>query len=83
MFTNITFDLNKLLYTLWGQIVIIGGLLSIPSYLTVLLRYRRRIITLKLNKRQNIKKDVVPLNYLLFGLLTITIFVMIYVSQLF
>lgn len=81
MLVNTNFEWNKLLYSLWGRVVLIGGIFSIPSYLRVLFTYRKPNIIPTQYKRTN-KKDVFYIPYVLFGLLTITILMMLYLSQL-
>jgi preprotein translocase subunit SecY len=63
--------------------LIIGGLFSIPVYLVILLRSKKRNIPIQLSKKVNFQKKTPFLPYLLFALLSTTITIMIFVTQLF
>jgi len=81
-FINIDFDSARLFNSLWSYMVVLGGLFSIPVYLSILFRSKQRNIKLELGKK------VTPKNthfhpYLLFALLSSTITIMILVTQLF
>ena len=81
-FININFDSSRLFNSLWSYMVVLGGLFSIPVYLSILFRSKQRNIKLELGKK------VTPKNthfhpYLLFALLSSTITIMILVTQLF
>jgi len=56
-------------------------LFSIPVYIAILLQSKPGNIKIQLNKKKNLKKIVLP-PYLLFILLTITIFIMVFVTKL-
>ena len=81
-FININFDPCRLFNTIWGYLLIIGGLFSIPVYLVILSQSKLGNIKIQLNKKKNFKKKILP-PYLLFILLSITIFIMVFVTKLF
>ena len=81
-FININFDPGKLFNNIWGYLLIIGGLFSIPVYLVILSQSKLGNIKIQLNKKKNFKKKILP-PYLLFILLSITIFIMVFVTKLF
>ena len=81
-FININFDPYRLFNTIWGYLLIIGGLFSIPVYLVILSQSKLGNIKIQLNKKKNFKKKILP-PYLLFILLSITIFIMVFVTKLF
>jgi len=80
-FINTNFDPFRLFNTLWGYLLFIGSLFSIPVYIAILLQSKPGNIKIQLNKKKNLKKIVLP-PYLLFILLTITIFIMVFVTKL-
>ena len=79
---NINFDWYRLFNTIWGYLLIIGGLFSIPVYLVILSQSKPGNIKIQLNKKKNFKKKILP-PYLLFILLSITIIIMVFVTKLF
>ncbi len=81
-FININFDPYRLFNTIWGYLLIIGGLFSIPVYLVILSQSKAGNIKIQLNKKKNFKKKILP-PYLLFILLSITIIIMVFVTKLF
>lgn len=81
-FININFDPYRLFNTIGGYLLIIGGLFSIPVYLVILSQSKLGNIKIQLNKKKNFKKKILP-PYLLFILLSITIFIMVFVTKLF
>ncbi len=81
-FMNINFDPYRLFNTIWGYLLIIGGLFSIPVYLVILSQSKAGNIKIQLNKKKNFKKKILP-PYLLFILLSITIIIMVFVTKLF
>ena len=81
-FININFDPNRLFNSLWVYMLILGGLFSIPVYLVILFRSKKRTIIIQLSKKRNFKKtNLLP--FLLFALLSSTIFIMIFVTKFF
>ncbi len=81
-FININFDPNRLFNSLWVYMLIFGGLFSIPVYLVILFRSKKRTVKIQLSKRTNFKKtNLLP--FLLFALLSSTIFIMIFVTKFF
>src|SRR5574339_198056 len=76
------FDFFNLFSSSRGQTILIGGTFSIPVYVTVVFRSRKRNIVLKMNKRQFINNFHFP-PYFLFALLSITLGIMIFVSERF
>lgn len=81
-FININFDPNRLFNSLWVYMLILGGLYSIPVYLVILFRSKKPTIKIQLSKRRNFKKtNLLP--FLLFALLSSTIFIMIFVTKFF
>ena len=81
-FININFDPNRLFNSLWVYMLILGGLFSIPVYLVILFRSKKRTIKIELSKKRNSKKtNLLP--FLLFALLSSTIFIMIFVTKFF
>jgi len=81
-FININFDPYRLFNTIWGYLVIIGGLFSIPVYLVILSQSKPVNIKIQLNKKKNFNKKILP-PYFLFILLSITIFIMVFVTKVF
>jgi hypothetical protein len=81
-FININFDPYRLFNTIWGYLVIIGGLFSIPVYLVILSQSKPVTFKIQLNKKKNFKKKILP-PYFLFILLSITIFIMVFVTKVF
>ena len=81
-FININFDPYRLFNTIWGYLLIIGGLFSIPVYLVILSQSKLGNIRIQLNKKKNFKKKILP-PYFLFILLSITIFIMVFVTKVF
>jgi hypothetical protein len=81
-FININFDSSRLFNSLWSYMVVLGGLFSIPVYLSILFRSKQRNIKLELGKKVNPKNTHFH-PYLLFALLSSTITIMILVTQLF
>jgi len=67
---------------LWSYMLILGGSFSIPVYLIILFRNTKRNIKLKLGNQVAIK-NIHFHPYLLFALLSSTITIMIFVTQLF
>jgi hypothetical protein len=67
-FININFDPYRLFNTIWGYLVIIGGLFSIPVYLVILSQSKPLNINIQLNKKKNFNKKILP-PYFLFILL--------------
>lgn len=81
-FININFDPNRLFNSLWVYMLILGGLFSIPVYLVILFRSKKRTIKIQFSKKRNSKKtNFFP--FLLFALLSSTIFIMIFVTKFF
>jgi len=76
------FDFFNLFSSSRGQTILIGGTFSIPVYVTVVFRSRKRNIVLKMNKRQFVNNFHFP-PYFLFALLSITLGIMIFVSERF
>jgi len=81
-FININFDPYRLFNTIWGYLVIIGGLFSIPVYLVILSQSKPVNIKIQLNKKKNFNKKILP-PYFLFILLSITISIMVFVTKVF
>jgi hypothetical protein len=79
---NINFDPYRLFNTIWGYLLIIGGLFSIPVYLVILSQSKPGNKKIQLNKKKNFKKKILP-PYLLFILLSITIIIMVFITKLF
>jgi hypothetical protein len=81
-FININFDSSRLFNSLWSYMVVLGGLFSIPVYLSILFRSKQRNMKLELGKK------VTPKNthfhpYLFFAFLSSTLTIMVLVTQLF
>jgi len=76
------FDFFNLFSSSRGQTILIGGTFSIPVYVTVVFQSRKRNIVLKMNKRQFVN-NFHFLPYFLFALLSITLGIMIFVSERF
>ena len=81
-FININFDSYRLFNTIWGYLLIIGGMFSIPVYLVILSQSKLGNIKIQLNIKKNLKKKILP-PYILFILLSITILIMVFVTKLF
>jgi hypothetical protein len=80
--TLLSFNFNffNLFSSSLGQMILIGGTFSIPVYVTVVFRSKRRNIVLKINKRQFVN-NFHFLPYFLFALLSITLGIMIFIGQ--
>jgi hypothetical protein len=81
-FININFELNRFFNSMWSYMLVLGGLFSIPVYLNILVRSKKRNIKLELGKKVAIK-NIHFHPYLLFALLSSTITTMILVTQVF
>jgi hypothetical protein len=79
---NIDFDLNRLFNSMWAYMLILGGVFSIPVYLIVIFRSKNRNIKVQLNKKKSSQYNKF-LPYLVFIFLSITISLMIFVTQWF
>jgi uncharacterized membrane protein len=82
--TLISFNLNffNLFSSSLGQTILIGGTFSIPVYVIVVFRSKRRNIVLKTKKMQYVN-NFYFLPYFLFALLSTTLGIMIFVGQWF
>ena len=81
-FINIDFDLNRLFNSMWGYMLIVGGLFSLPVYLIVIFRSKNRNVKIQLGKKKLPQyNNLLP--YLVFLFLSITISLMIFVTQWF
>jgi hypothetical protein len=79
---NINFDPNRLFNSFWVIMLMLGGLFSIPVYLVILFRSKKRTIKIQFGKKKNFQKtNFLP--FLLFALLSSTIFIMVFVTKLF
>ena len=78
-FISFDFDFFNLFSSSRGQMILIGGTFAIPVYVTVVFRSRKRNIVLKMNKRQFNNFHFLP--YFPFALLSLTLGIMIFVSQ--
>ena len=56
-FININFNPNRLFNSLWVYMLIFGGLFSIPVYLVILYRSKKRTFKIQLSKKRNFKKN--------------------------
>ncbi len=81
MLVNMNFDWNKSIESFWGKSVIFGGIFAIPPYLRVLSSYSGCNLIPSLSLR-NKAKFAMFLPHLYFGMLTFTIIIMIYSTQL-
>ena len=81
-FINIDFDLNRLFNSMWGYMLIVGGLFSLPVYLIVIFRSKNRNVKVQLGKKKLPQYNKL-LPYLVFLFLSITISLMIFVTQWF
>jgi hypothetical protein len=79
---NINFELNRFFNSMWSYMLVLGGLFSIPVYLNILFRSKKRNIKLELGKKVAIK-NIHFHPYLLFALLSSTTTTMILVTQVF
>ena len=79
---NIDFDLSRL-NSLWGYLLIVAGSFSIPVYFIVMIRSKQRNIKIGITKKKNLPNYNKILPYFVFLLLSITISLMIYVTQWF
>ncbi len=67
---------------MWGYMLIVGGLFSIPVYLIVIFRSKNRNVKVQLSKKKSLQYNkLIP--YLVFLFLSITISLMIFVTQWF
>ena len=81
-FINIDFDLDRLFNSMWGYMLIVGGLFSLPVYLIVIFRSKNRNVKVQLGKKKLPQyNNLLP--YLVFLFLSITISLMIFVTQWF
>ena len=81
-FINIDFDLDRLFNSMWGYMLIVGGLFSLPVYLIVIFRSKNRNVKVQLGKKKLPQYNKL-LPYLVFLFLSITISLMIFVTQWF
>ena len=81
-FININFDPNRLFNSFWVIMLMLGGLFSIPVYLVILFQSKKRTMKIQFGKKRNVKKtNLLP--FLLFTLLSSTIFIMVFVTKMF
>jgi len=77
---RIDFEMDRLFESLWGYLLIIGGSFSIPVYLIVVFRSKKRDVKFQLRKKKSFQYDnYIP--YIAFLLLSITISLMIFVTH--
>src|SRR5918992_2392207 len=50
-FINIDFDFYRLFNSMWGYMLIVGGLFSLPVYLIVIFRSKNRNVKVQLGKK--------------------------------
>jgi hypothetical protein len=62
--------------------ILLGGIFSLPVYIIILLRSKTRNIKLQLKRNEKSIKTKPILPYILFSLLSISIGIMIFISNL-
>jgi hypothetical protein len=78
---NIGGSLSRIFETIWGQMILVSGSFSLPVYIHVLLRLKRRNIKLQLKRSEKSIKTQTILPYILFSFLSISIGIMIFISN--
>lgn len=79
---NVEDDFSRILSSIWGKMILLGGIFSLPVYIIILLRSKTRNIKLKLKRNEKSIKTKPILPYMLFSLLSISIGIMILISNL-
>jgi hypothetical protein len=79
---NIEGDFSRILASIWGKMILIGGIFSLPVYIIILIRSKTRNIKLQLNRGKRSTKSKPILPYLLFSFLSISIAIMIFIANL-
>jgi hypothetical protein len=81
LMVNIEGVIARILESIWGQMILTGGSFSLPVYIHVLLRLKRRNIKLQLKRSEKSIKTQTILPYILFSFLSISIGIMIFISN--
>ena len=79
---NIEGDFSRIWTSIWGKMILIGGIFSLPVYIIILIRSKTRNIKLQLNRGKRSTKSKPILPYLLFSSLSISIAIMIFIANL-
>ncbi|MDQ4073271.1 MAG: hypothetical protein M3162_03090 [Thermoproteota archaeon] len=79
MGVNINYQFMKLLDTLWGNLVLISGLMSLIVYYNVITGGKRRPTRIKLGPN----KVIDPIPTIMFSLITLSLVLMVVVSKVF
>jgi hypothetical protein len=66
---------------MWGKMILLGGSFSIPVYIIILIRGKIRNINLKFNRNKKSIKSKPILPYILFSLLSLSIGIMIFITN--
>ena len=74
-------DFSRILTSMWGKMILLGGSFSIPVYIIILIRSKTRNINLKFNRNKKSIKSKPILPYILFSLLSISIGIMIFITN--
>ena len=82
LLVNIEGDFSRILNSSWGKMILLGGVLSLPVYITILIRSKTRNIKsqMKRNDKSIKRKPILP--YILFSFLSISIGIMIFIANL-
>ena len=74
-------DFSRILTSMWGKMILLGGSFSIPVYIIILIRGKIRNINLKFNRNKKSIKSKPILPYILFSLLSLSIGIMIFITN--
>ena len=78
---NIEGVIARILESIWGEMILTGGSFSLPVYIHILLRLKKRNIKLQLKRIEKSIKTQTILPYILFSFLSISIGIMIFTSN--
>ena len=82
LLVNIESDFSRILNSGWGKMIVLGGVLSLPVYINILIHSKTRNINLQLKRNDKSIKRKTILPYILFSFLSISIGIMIFIANL-
>lgn len=81
LLVNIEGDFSRILNSSWGKMILLGGVLSLPVYIIILIRSKTRNIKLQMKRNEKSIKTKTILPYILFSFLSISIGIMIFIAN--
>lgn len=82
LLVNIEGDFSRILNSSWGKMIVLGGVLSLPVYINILIHSKTRNIKLQLKRNDKSIKRKTILPYILFSFLSLSIGIMIFIANL-